>query len=186
MKREIRLLGFDDFPFDKFNEEKVRIIGTFFRGGDSLDGVLSAKVEVDGDDATVQLIKLINKSKFKSQVQAILLDGIAFGGFNIINIEALNKHTKIPAIVVIRRYPDFKKIKATLKKLNMEKKIKLIEKAGQPKKVNQIYIQYRGLTLTEAKEIIKISSTRSYIPEPIRVAHLIGQGFYFGESRGKA
>lgn len=186
MKREIRLLGFDDTSFDKFQDKEVTVIGTFFRGGNWLDGVLSTRVEVDGDDATVKLINLIKKSKFQSQIRAILLDGIAFGGFNIINIQALHKHTQIPVIVIIRRLPDFKKIKSTLKKINMEKKIQLIDKAGQPEKINQIYIQYHGLTLEQAKEIIKLSSTRSHIPEPIRVAHLIGQGIIMGESKGRA
>jgi len=33
---------------------------------------------------------------------------------------------------------------------------------------------------------VKLSSTRSLIPEPIRVAHLIASGVALGESRGGA
>jgi uncharacterized protein len=35
-------------------------------------------------------------------------------------------------------------------------------------------------------KIIRLSSTRGNIPEPLRVAHLIATGIILGESRGKA
>jgi len=37
-----------------------------------------------------------------------------------------------------------------------------------------------------AEYIVKLSSTRSLIPEPIRVAHLIASGVALGESMGGA
>lgn len=186
MKKEIRIIGIDDASFDKFNDKEVLVIGTIFRGGSFLDGVLSTKVSVDGDDSTNKLIDLINKCKFKPQLQCIILDGIAFGGFNVLDIEKLNKKTEIPVIVVIRRMPDFKKIKNVLIKINKKEKIRLIEEAGSPIKINEIFVQFKGIDLDEVKEILRISCTRSLIPEPIRVAHLIGQGLYFGESKGRA
>ncbi|MBI4453412.1 DUF99 family protein [Candidatus Woesearchaeota archaeon] len=186
MKKEIRLLGFDDSAFNKFKDKKVKVIGCFFRGGSFLDGVLSFDVEIDGMDSTQKIINAINKSKFKTQIQAILLDGIAFGGFNIIDIKELFNKTKIPMIVVIRRIPNISKIKLTLAILGMKKKIKLIEKAGKVHKIGKIYVQCSGVSLNHAKQILKISCTHSYLPEPIRVAHLIGAGLYFGESKGKA
>lgn len=185
MKSEIRLLGIDDAPFN-FGDKTVLVIGTFFRGGNSMDGVISMEVEVDGEDATLKLTEMINESKFAPQIQAILLDGIAVGGFNVINIHGLHKLTEIPVIVVVRHMPDFKKLEKTLKKLGMGKKYQLMEKAGKPVKIGEIYIQFAGCTLQEAKEIIRISTTRSNIPEPIRAAHLIGAGIVKGESKGKA
>jgi len=186
MKKEIRLLGIDDAPFNKFKDKNVLVVGTVFRGGSWLDGVLSTKVKVDGDDSTSKLIEMINKCKFKPQIQCIILDGIAFGGFNIVDVEELNKKTKIPVIIVIRRMPDFEKIKSTLKKLGKEKKYNLIEKAGEVHKVDKIYIQINGIALEDAKNILKISCTRSLLPEPIRAAHMIAAGIVLGESRGKA
>jgi len=62
----------------------------------------------------------------------------------------------------------------------------LIEKAGSVVPVGEIYIQLTGLNIEKAKEILKIVCTRSLIPEPIRIAHLIASGITFGESRGKA
>ena len=42
------------------------------------------------------------------------------------------------------------------------------------------------MDLEEAKEIIKLSTIRGVIPEPIRMAHLIASGITRGESYGKA
>jgi len=186
MKKEIRLIGIDDSPFDKFKDKEVIIIGVFYRGGNYPDGVLTSKVKIDGNDSSDRIINMINNSKFKPQLQCILLDGLAFGGFNIIDIEKVNKKTKLPVIVIIRKVPDIENIKKILIKLNKKEKIKLIEKAGKVYQINKIYIQKYGIDIRDVKEIINISATHSFIPEPIRLAHLIGQGLKFGESKGKA
>ena len=154
MKKEIRLIGIDDAPFDKFKKGKVLVIATIFRGGTWLDGILSTKVKIDGNDSTFKLTQMINKCKFKPQLQAILLDGIALGGFNVIDIEKLNKKTKLPVIVVIRKKPDIEKIKKTLIKIKKKNKIKLIDKAGEVSKVNNIYVQLKGITIEKAKQIL--------------------------------
>ena len=185
-KKEIRILGIDDSPFKKFKKGNVLVVGTLFRGGTFLDGLLTTKAAVDGNNSTSKLIEMVNKTKFKPQIRCIFLNGIALGGFNVIDIEELNKKTKIPVIVIIRKYPDFKKIESTLKKIGKEKKYKLIKKAGTPEKVGEIYIQRKGITLENAKEILKLTCTRSLIPEPLRLAHIIASGVVTGESKGKA
>jgi hypothetical protein len=186
MKKEVRIVGIDDAPFDKFNDKRVLVVGTVFRGGHFMDGLLSTYVTVDGDDSTKKLVTMINGCKFKPQLQVIMLDGIAVGGFNVVDIVKLNKETKVPVIVVMRDYPDFKKIEEALVKLKKEKKIRLMHKAGKITKVGKIHIQTAGLTLKKAREFLKISCTHSFLPEPVRVAHLIASGVVSGESRGKA
>ncbi len=185
-KKEARFLGIDDAPFDKFVDKEVLVVGTVFRGGDWMDGVLSTKARVDGNDATTKLIEMINKTKFKPMLQAIFLDGIALGGFNIIDINKLHKKTKLPVIIVIRDYPDFTKIISALTKLNMKSKIKLLKKAGKPLKAGNIYIQCLGVSLQKAQDIVKRTATRSFLPEPIRIAHIIAAGISRGESKGRA
>lgn len=185
-KREIRIIGIDDSPFKKFTKGNILVIGTIFRGGTLLDGILTTKVSIDGNNSTKKLIQMINSSKFKPQLRCILLNGIALGGFNVVDIQELYKRTKIPVIVVIRKYPNFKRIEETLKKINKQRKYKLIQKAGPVEKVGKIYIQRKGITIKKAKEILKLTCTRSLIPEPIRVAHLIAGGIIKGESKGKA
>lgn len=202
MKREIRLLGIDDGPFEKFSADKkiakkrrVLVIGTVYRGGYFMDGVLSTKVMLDGNDGTKKLIAMVNNCKFKPQLQAIFLDGIAVAGFNVIDVQKLSEETKLPVIVVIRKMPDIEKIKKTLMKLGKEKKITLIEKAGMIHKIElkskayqhgSIYCQLTNISLENAKEILKIACTHSLLPEPIRIAHIIAAGIVKGESRGRA
>ena len=186
MKKQIRILGIDDAAFDKFKDKEVIVIGTVFRGGDFMDGVMTCKVQVDGDNATKKVIEMINKSKFKTQFRAIMLDGIAVAGFNVFDISLLYEKTKIPVIVVMRNYPDLRKIKDTLTNLGMKEKINLLEKAGEIYPYKEIHYQVYGIKKYEAEEILKISCTHSHIPEPIRIAHLIGAGLVFGESKGRA
>jgi len=185
VKTEARILGLDDGPFDKFKDKDVLVVGTFFRGGSSLDGVLSTRVDIDGEDAADKIIEMVNKSKFKTQLQAIMTDGICFGGFNVIDVEKIYDALKIPVIVVMRNYPETEKIRETLAKIGKEDKIQLLDNAGEIHKVNDIHIQIYGLDLDKAKEILKITCINSFIPEPIRAAHLIAAGIVSGESKGK-
>ena len=186
LKKEIRVIGIDDSPFRKFKKGKVLVVGTVFRGGLFLDGVLSTKVSIDGNDSTKKLIDMINKCKFKPQLQCIFLNGIAVAGFNVIDVKELNKKTKLPVVVIIRRKPNIEKIKKTLVKINKKSKIRLIEKAGSVIPAGKIYMQITGISIEKAKEILKIVCTRSLIPEPIRMSHLIASGITDGQSRGKA
>ena len=186
VKKEIRVVGIDDSPFNKFNDSKVLVVGVVMRGGSWVDGILSTKVNVDGNDSTKKIADMINKSKFKPQLQCIFLDGIAVAGFNVIDVKELSKKTKLPVIVVIRRMPDIKTIKETLIKINQKQKIKLIEKAGEVIKLDNIFVQINGINLEQARKILKIVCTRSLIPEPLRLAHLIASGVTVGESKGRA
>lgn len=187
MKKEIRVIGIDDSPFDKFSKDKeIFVIGTIFRGGSWLDGVISTKITVDGDDATSRLITMINTTKFKAQLQCILLDGIALGGFNVVDIKKLFEKTGIPVVVVIRRRPDIGRIEKTLYNLGKKNKMEFIKNAGPPVRIGKIYVQFKGTDIGNVQEILRITCTRSLIPEPIRSAHIIAQGIYFGESRGAA
>ena len=186
VKKEIRVIGIDDSPFDKFKDSKILIVGVVMRGGSWIDGILSTKVDVDGNDSTKKIIEMVNKCKFKPQLQCIFLDGIAVAGFNVIDVKELSKKTKLPVIIIIRRKPDIENIKKTLVKIKKQQKIKLIEKAGNVIQVDDIFVQLIGIELEHAKKILKIVCTRSLIPEPIRLAHLIAQGVTFGESKGRA
>ena len=191
IKDEIRILGIDDSPFDLYNDKTALVIGTIFRGGNWLDGVLRTEVTVDGTDATEKILQMVKKTKHKD-LRIIMIDGITLGGFNVVNIKKLFEKTGLGVIVVVRHKPNFRQIKQVLNNLkDGEKRWDYMQIAGEPKKVETkpgkfIYIQNYGINDSDAKKIVKLSSTRSLIPEPIRVAHLIGSGIILGESRGKA
>lgn len=191
IKEEIRILGIDDAPFSLHSDEKTMLVGTVFRGGNWLDGVLRTEVLVDGTDSTERIVGMVNKSKFRD-LRVIMLDGLGFGGFNLVDIERLFRETSLPVIAVVRRMPDFKAIENVVKNLvNNRFYSECMRKAGKPRRVETkpgkfIYIQPHGVSFRDAEVIVKLSSTRSLIPEPIRVAHLIASGIVLGESRGGA
>ena len=190
MKKEIRILGIDDSSFKKKQIKEILVIATVFRGDSFLDGILSTKIKVDGDDSTKKLIQMINKTKHKGQLQMIMLNGIALGGFNIIDIKQLSQKTRLPVIVLMRKYPNIKEIFQALNHLkNPKQKQLLIKKAGKIYEIKiknkKIYAQLSNISLQNAKKIIKISAIHSLIPEPLRIAHLIASGISLGENKGR-
>ncbi len=192
IKREIRILGWDDGPFPKGKKGKTILVGTIFRGASFMDGILKTDIEIDGTDATEKIIEAVKNTKHKD-LRVIMLDGITFGGFNFVDIKKLHKKTGLPVIVILRKRPDIEKFKEAMKKLpEFEKRWEAVENAGRFFKVKvgtrgkSIYFQKTGLTEEEAREIIKLTAVRSNIPEPLRVAHLIASGIVNGESIGRA
>lgn len=192
IKNEIRIAGFDDAPFIPRSDGKVPVVGVVFRGGSFLDGAFKTDVTIDGMDATSTLIKLINKSKHKKQLRVIMLKGITMGGFNMIDISQLYEKTGLPVIVVNRKMPNLEDIRIALKNFgNFEDRWDCIKRAGKIYKMKieknkNIYYQFNGLKKGEVETIIRLSCTRSLIPEPLRVAHLIASALIKGESGGRA
>ncbi len=187
VKPEIRIAGFDDAPFG-FKDRETQLICTIFRGGLWMDGVLMANVRVDGLDSTDSIFGVINGSSHKEQIRVIMLDGITFGGFNITDINRLGRKVGLPVIAVVRERPDFESIRKALGRFDdAEARWRLIEKAGPVKPLEvkdpktgifkKIWFQTSGIDDETARRVIRVSSTRSFVPEPLRVAHLIGQGF---------
>ena len=190
IKKEIRILAWDDGPFEFKSKGKDILIGVIFRGGQFLDGLLKTEVEIDGEDATDKIIEKILKTKHKD-LRVVMLDGITVAGFNTINIKDIYDKTGLPVIVVNREKPDLEKFIETLKNMsNPEKRLKAVKDAGpiysMRVKNKRIYFQSYGIKKDDVEEIIKTTSTMSLIPEPLRVAHLIANGFVLGESVGRA
>lgn len=195
LKKEIRIIGIDDGHHERGISESAIIVGVVLRGADYLDNVLTTTITVDGTDATYNLIQMVNTSRAKGNLSAIMLNGITLGGFNIINIKMLSENTNLPVIVVIRKLPDHEAIKTALFHLEDGKsRFEIIELAGDVHEyeINNkqakgtIYFQFSGCTQQEAEDLLKLTAVHSLLPEPIRVAHLIAQGFSLGESQGRA
>ncbi len=190
MKRQIRILGIDDAPFT-FHEKYASVIGVVMRGGEYLECVLRNQVTVDGTDATIICKQMIQNSRHRRQLKAVMIDGACLGGFNVVDIDELSESTHLPVITVTRDKPDQEKIKHALEKnfKDWKERWTLLRKGllhKVPTQHNPMYIKCTGVSLEEAKEIINISTIRGVIPEPIRVAHLIASGITRGESYGKA
>ena len=190
IKQEIRILGVDDSPFPSHTTDEVMLVGTVFRAGSLLDGVLSTYIHGDGTDATEKISEMVKNSRNLDQLGVIMLDGITFGGFNIVNIRQISESTGIPVIVIMRKFPNFERIKKALKRFDdWEDRWANVIEAGEVYSVDRpepIYIQIHGIEREDAEDIVRLSTTRSSIPEPLRVAHIIAAGIVTGESKGSA
>jgi len=133
---------------------------------------------------------MIKGSKYYAQTRIILLDGVTYAGFNPVDITHIFEKTGLPILIFMRSCPDFKKIKLALTHLpDAEKRWEIIKRAGvihRIEQTNPVFFQACGLDKESAVSIIRITSTHSNIPEPLRVAHLIATGIVLGESTGKA
>jgi hypothetical protein len=189
IKKEIRILGIDDSNFTREDKE-VLVVGALLRGGFWIDGVVSTYIERDGLDATEKISDMITNARYKD-VRAIMLKGITMAGFNLVDIQQLSNATGLPVVVIMRKMPDIISIERALENLSLKnKRLEIIKKAGKiySTKVqynSEIFFQYYGIEDQDARELIRISSMHSNIPEPIRVAHLIATGVVRGESTKK-
>ncbi len=184
IKDEIRILGLDDGSFSREDSETL-LVGTIYRGGKWLDGVISTDITVDGWDATEKTIKMIKNSKYED-LRLVMSNGITVAGFNILDIDKIYDETQLPVIIFMEQYPDINSIKNALKNLeDWEKRFELIKNTGRIFEGNlegKIYFQASGISNKDAEKIIKISSTRGDIPEPLRSAHIISTGITNMES----
>jgi len=183
IKPEIRVLGVDDGAFTPHAKGQVPVIGVVFRGGYWLDGVIHTKIEIDGFDATDRIISMITGSSHYKQLRVIMLNGITFAGFNIVDVKTLNAATKLPVITVTREKPDLADIHKALQNLpKSEERWEAILSAGEPIEVStrnakaKVYMQTAGVSKEDAQKILRLTSTRSNIPEALRVAHLVASG----------
>jgi uncharacterized protein len=183
IKPEIRILGVDDGKFVPHSKTQVLVVGVVFRAGYWLEGVMSTRVAVDGFDGTAKMVNMIKGSPHYKQLRVIMLNGITLGGFNVVDIKALNEQTGLPVIAVTSRKPNLAKVHSALKNLpksddrwnsvlNAGEIFPVVTRGGK----QQLYVEIAGITKEVAVGVLRLTATRSKIPEPLRVAHLVASG----------
>jgi endonuclease V-like protein UPF0215 family len=180
-------IGIDDAPFDRAHRGDVGLVGAVFTRA-RLDGVVTGKLRKDGANATAAIAGLISSSQFAKHAQVVLLGGITFGGFNVVDIHELHQQLALPVLVLTRRRPRFRVIRDVLltKVPGGARKWALIEKAGEMQPCGELWVQRAGLELGEAAQLIGDTTVHGKLPEPLRIAHLIAGAYAQGCSRGGA
>ena len=130
-KKKIRAIGFDDSPFKRHQPGKVSISGVVC-ADTRFEGMVWGAVEVDGNDATETICQLLIGKKFLPQLHLVLLDGIGFGGFNLIDLPQLAQKLDLPCVAVMRKPPNLPKMKDAMSRLpNYESRLRLLQQAGE-------------------------------------------------------
>jgi endonuclease V-like protein UPF0215 family len=184
IQRISHVIGFDDAPFSREHRGDVLLVGAVYAGG-RLEGVLSGKVRRDGANATATIVRLVSESRFREHLQAVLLQGITFAGFNVVDLQAVHRTLQVPVIVVSRRLPDLVAIKSALLQhvRGGQRKWRLIEQAGPMQRAGAVYVQRAGISLPDTELLIERFALHGSLPEPLRTAHLVAGGIAMGESR---
>ncbi len=182
IKPEIRVLGVDDGRFVPHTKSTVPVVGVVFRGGYWIEGVMSTRITVDGFDATANIAAMIKASPHYKQLRVVMLNGITLGGFNVVDIQELTTQTDLPVIAVTTKKPDLTQVQAALQNLpNSQDRWNAVLKAGEifpvtTRRTHQVYVEVAGIAKQSAVEVLRLTSTRSKTPEPLRVAHLVASG----------
>jgi uncharacterized protein len=176
-----------------------------------LDGVLTTHIRRDGADSTRRIVEVVTGSQFRGHARAIMLQGIAVGGFNVVDIHELSAMLELPVVVVMRRHPDLESIRRALfgdqprapRVRGARRKWRLIEQAGPIERLDiagsrrarpsglgdrpqSIWVQRAGISLEASRRLVAATTLHGHLPEPLRLAHLMAGGITTGRSRGRA
>ena len=183
IKSEIRVLGMDDGKFVPHTKGTVKVVGVVYRGAYFLEGVMQTEITIDGLDATEKFALMIKNSQYYGEIRLVVLDGITFGGFNVVDVHKLSSLIELPVLTIVRKKPDLVEIEAALKNLpNFKTRWDAVQNAGNLFRVEvkpelkPVYIQVTGILFEDAEKILKKICVFSNIPEALRAAHIIASG----------
>jgi endonuclease V-like protein UPF0215 family len=181
------VMGVDDAPFERTHRGEVPIVGTICTRT-RLDGVVTSRVRRDGRNATERIASMLAGSPFGAHVQAIVLNGIAVAGFNVVDLAALHGQTGLPVVAIARKAPDLAAIERALRTRvpGGARKWRLIEQAGAMEPLDGVWVQRAGASRAEVSTMLRATRAQGLLPEPLRLAHLIAGAIGRGTSKGGA
>jgi endonuclease V-like protein UPF0215 family len=124
---------------------------------------------------------MIKASRHYRQLRVIMLNGITFGGFNIVDIKKLNSLTNLPIMALTNAKPDLQSIHDALKHVSeAEERWRMVLEAGEINEIickgAKLYMGLAGIDLADALRVVELTATRGCLPEPLRIAHLVASG----------
>lgn len=178
MKLGVRVLGIDDASFS-FEDDETFLTGVVYRGTEFIEDIVTVPVEVDGEDATERVVELFQECKNTRQIKAVLLDGISFAGFNMVDIDKVSREIERPVVAVTANKPRREQFRRTMERTGNYDKT--FEELGDAEEVGlkdgTTYIPYSGASFEDARELVEKTTIHGLTPEPVRVAHMIGRAF---------
>jgi endonuclease V-like protein UPF0215 family len=166
----VNVIGFDDGPFRRDHRGDVLLVGAIC-AGTRLDGIVSGRIRRDGADSTRRMIALVRASQFAEHVRAVMLQGIAVGGFNVVDIHALHAELGVPVLVVVRKLPDLDAVRRALFSeaphlrppvVGAARKWRLIERAGDIEPLGESHRSIRRAS-RESPSGIRTSAPRLWV-----------------------
>ena len=126
-------------------------------------------------------------SQFDGHVRAVLLNGIAFGGFNVVDIHALAAALARPVLVVARRAPRLALIRERARAPAGRRREVAPDRTGRADGAAARRLRpARRAVAARGARLLAATTLHGNLPEPLRLAHLIAGGITTGKSRGRA
>jgi len=184
--RRPHVLGIDDAPFEKRQARPVPVVGVLMEGNDLVEGVAVTSFPVDGADATEFVADWVSGLPWRKAVQAIVLGGITLAGLGLMDLDELARRLGIPVLAVTRREPAASRLPSALDAAGLADRLPVAERSPRAVRVKPgLYVAWAGTTGREAIAFTLATLKKSRMPEPLRVAHLIGAALVLGVSRSR-
>jgi len=178
-------IGVEDGPFlpRRLGGSKAPLVVVKLEGP-HMTAVRAGWIGVDGMDGTERALKLLES--FAMSESPILLAGVTFGGFNLIDPRRLHKKFKVPTIVVVGSRPNNRAVKRALVRhfLDWRERWRIIRSLGPLRTVrtvaseNPLFYEAFGCSSSVAQRILAGWALVSRTPEPLRVAGLVARGLF--------
>jgi endonuclease V-like protein UPF0215 family len=179
-------LGVDDAPFDKQQPGPVPIVAVAMEGSSVIESVAVGQFAIDGEGATDYLAGWISGLRTRPMIQAIILGGITVAGLGLVDMTALAEKLALPVLVVTRRNPLGSDLADALRAAGLSQRLAVLERTPRAYGTDAgFYLAHAGATRIEAERLVMATLGKSRLPEPLRVAHIIGQAIVLRESRGR-
>jgi endonuclease V-like protein UPF0215 family len=184
--RTLRAIGFDDVPWRHRASRTVGLVGAVC-AGTRFEGMVYGTIRRDGWRATLAIERLLLESKFLPQLHLVLLDGIALGGFNVLDLPRLSRTLRRPCVSVMRKLPDLPAMERAARRLpRPDARIAVLRRAGPIHVSGPFVYQVQGADPDEIALALQRLTDTGHVPEALRLAHLIGGAFAYGESGRRA
>jgi endonuclease V-like protein UPF0215 family len=177
----MRIVGVDDGAFLSHRKAKghTLLVAVLFDNLRLLN-VIWGQIEVDGRDANKVLQYLLRRMRF----DAVMLSGISFGGFNVVNLARLSKSLQKPVIAVTGERPRNQAVRKALRKHfpDWRERWSIVRSAGKMHSLTpvrnepRLYFEVQGAPPIFAKKAIASTAVISRLPEPVRVARILARG----------
>lgn len=182
------MLGFDDGPH--VPGERTPVVGVVTRAASGyVETVLRTEVEHDGDDATEAILEAARRARVFPNVVAVLTHNSVVAGFNTLDLTRLQEGLDRPVVAVSRGPQDWEAMRSALLAGGIPggagKWARIEANPGRQFRHGGLTLIPVGVEPHDAAELVDLCRVRGHLPEPLRLAHLVGAGWVLGESRGQ-
>ncbi len=179
-------LGIDDAPFDKAQTAPVPLVAVMTEGPDQVEAVMVGAFPVDGAHVTEYLLEWLGSSTALPSIQAVLLGGITIAGLALVDVGALARGLNRPVLIATRRDTARSDVAAALRTAGLDDRLDIFERAPPTRLAAPgLHIACAGIDWHRGAELARLSVRKGRFPEPLRLAHMIGQAMVLGRSKGR-